>query len=100
MYNYLVDRGIPPQQIIQENRATSTNENYIYSKALLDTHFNGEPYKCVYITNRFHTYRAGKLAELNGIEASSYSAKINLTAAPQSYMRETLAIIQLWLFNR
>jgi uncharacterized SAM-binding protein YcdF (DUF218 family) len=100
MYNYLCDKGVAPQKIIMENKATSTNENYIYSKALLDEYFNGSSYKCVYVTNRFHTYRAGKLAELNGLQATSVSAPIGILSATTCYMREVLAVFQLWLFNR
>ncbi len=100
MYYYLIDKGISAESIIMENRATSTNENYIYSKQLLDDYFEGKEYKCVYITNRFHTYRAGRLAAINGINATSCGAPIGFMAAAPSYMREVLAVFQLWLFNR
>ncbi len=100
MYQYLVDKGVPAENIIKEDRATSTNENYIYSKAILDEYFNDGDYKCVYITNRFHTYRAGRLAEINGLDAASFSAPIGPSAAAPCYMREVLAVFQLWLFNR
>ena len=72
---------------------------YIYSKKILDKYFNGQPYKCAYVTNRFHTYRAGKLAELNGVNAASCSAPIGISAAATSYMRETLAVFKLWIFK-
>lgn len=100
MYHYLTKKGIPRQNIIIENKATSTNENYKFSKALLDEHFRGQAYECVYVTNRFHSYRAGRLAEINGISAKSYSAPIGPMAAAPSYMREVLAVFQLWIFNR
>lgn len=100
MYYYLTDKGIPSKNIIIEDKATSTNENYRFSKELLDKHFGENPYKCVYITNRFHSYRAGRLAEINGIDAKSYSAPIGPMAAAPSYMREVLAVFQLWIFNR
>lgn len=100
MYFYLTDKGIPPQNIIMEEKATSTNENYRFSKKLLDERFGSNSYKCVYVTNRFHSYRAGRLAEINGIDAKSYSAPIGPMAAAPSYMREVLAVFQLWIFNR
>lgn len=100
MYLYLTKKGIPSDRVIKEDKATSTNENYIYSKTILDNYFMDKSYKCVYITNRFHTYRAGRLAEINGIDAASFSAPIGPMAAAPSYMREVLAVFQLWLFNR
>lgn len=100
MYNYLVERGIPSDSILVEDKATSTNENYRYSKEILDDYFKGQPYRCVYVTNRFHCYRAGRLAEINGLEAVGLGAPIGISAAIPSYMREVLAVFQLWIFNR
>jgi uncharacterized SAM-binding protein YcdF (DUF218 family) len=100
MYLYLTENGLPSEKIILEDKATSTNENYIYSKRLLDEYFGTTDYSCTYITNRFHTYRAGKLATINGINATSYSAPIGIFSATTCYMREVLAVFQLWLFNR
>ena len=100
MYNYLTEKGIPGDKILREDRATSTNENYRYSKEILDEYFNGRPYRCVYVTNRFHCYRAGRLAEINGLDAVGLGAPIGRTSAIPSYMREVLAVFQLWIFNR
>lgn len=100
MFLYLTSLGVPDDRIIVEDKATSTNENYIYSKAILDELFGGQAYKCVYITNRFHTYRAGRLAKMNGLDASSCSAPIGPMAATTSYMREVLAVFKLWLIGR
>lgn len=100
MYNYLVERGIPSDSILVEDKATSTNENYRYSKEILDDYFKGQPYRCVYVTNRFHCYRAGRLAEINGLEAVGLGAPIGISAAIPSYMREVPAVFQLWIFNR
>ena len=100
MYNYLVERGIPSDSILVEDKATSTNENYRYSKEILDDYFKGQPYRCVYVTNRFHCYRAGRLAEINGLEAVGLGAPIGISAAIPSYMREVPAVFQLWIFNK
>lgn len=99
MYKYLVNKGIDKNKIIMEDRATSTNENYKYSKEILDG-LLGENYKTVYITNSFHSYRAGRLAELNGIDANAYSAGTSIPSLIPNYCREVLAVIQLWIFNK
>lgn len=100
MYFYLLGQGIAPSKIIKEPRATSTNENFKYSKLLLDKHFNVKSYKTVCVTNRFHAYRAEQLAKLNGLNCTTCSAPIGISAAAPSYMREVLAIFQLWIFKR
>lgn len=100
MYNYLTERGVPSDSILIEDKATSTNENYKYSKEILDDYFEGRSYSCVYVTNRFHCYRAGRLAEINGLNCVGLGAPIGPSSAVTSYMREVLAVFQLWIFNR
>ena len=99
MERYLIDNGINPERIIKEDMATSTYENFVFSKKILDDKFKDD-YKVVYITNRFHIYRAGKLAEIVGLNAEGYGAKDDIRAMSVSYLREILAIIKLWVFKR
>jgi len=99
MKKYLTEKGINAEKIIEEDKATSTNENFKYSKIILDNYFN-KSYKVAYITNDFHSYRSYKLAKLNGLNALSYNTNTNITAILPSYMREVLTLIQLWIFKR
>ena len=99
MYKYLVERGVPAESILMEDRATSTNENYRFSKEILDEKL-GENYNVVYITNSFHSYRAGELAKLNGLDARAYNARTSIPSLLPNYAREVLAVIQLWVFGR
>lgn len=99
MYKYLVERGVPAESILMEDRATSTNENYKFSKEILDEKL-GENYNVVYITNSFHSYRAGELAKLNRLDARAYNARTSIPSLLPNYSREVLAVIQLWVFGR
>ncbi len=99
MKKYLVDKGIDSNKIVEENKSTSTNENYQFSKAILDNAFDSE-YTIVYITNSFHSYRAGKLAKINGLNPRAYNAKTKIDSIIPNYAREVLAVIQLWVFGR
>lgn len=99
MERYLISKGIPKNKILKEDRATSTYENFVYSKKILDNQFK-EPYKIAYITNNFHSYRSYKLAEISGLDAYSYNAFTDLSSALPSYMREVLAVIKLWIFKK
>lgn len=98
MKKYLVENNIDPDRIIEEAKATSTNENFSYSKEILDTML-GSDYKVAYITNDFHIYRAGKLAEKYELNARGFAAKTNIHSIVPNYLRESLAIIQLWVFG-
>lgn len=75
MEQYLMMRGISREKIIKEEKATSTYENFVYSKELLNDHFSQKPYKAVIITNDFHIYRAHKIAEIVGLDCTKYHAK-------------------------
>jgi uncharacterized SAM-binding protein YcdF (DUF218 family) len=99
MYNELVKAGVDCERILKEDKATSTNENFRYSKELLDERL-GNSYTTAYITNSFHSYRAGRLAELNGIKSKPCNARTLVTSAAAAYAREVLAVIQLWIFKR
>lgn len=98
MYNYLIKNGVKAE-IIKEESSSSTNENFKFSKEILDAKL-GDNYKTAYITNDFHIYRAGKLARLNGLDAKGYAAPTEFFSIIPNYLRESLAVIQLWLFGR
>ena len=99
MYNYMTEKGIPAKNIIIEDKATSTYENFKYSKEILDKKL-GNDYRVVYITNNFHAYRAGRLARLNGLNVRSYSASPAPMSLLPCYLREVLAVLKLWIFKR
>lgn len=99
MRKYLIDKGINKYKIIEENKSTSTNENYLFSKAILDK-ILGSEYKIAYVTNSFHSYRAGELAKINGLNSRAYNAKTKIESLIPNYAREVLAVIQLWVFGR
>lgn len=98
MERYLVEKGVEPSKIIKEENSTSTYENFVYSKKILDDYFNGE-YTVAYITNKFHSYRAFNLAVNAGIPAKSFNASDEVLSALPAYLRETLAVIKLWIFK-
>ena len=99
METYLMAKGIPQDRIIKEEQATSTYENFKFSKEILDSKF-GEEYTCAYVTNEFHCYRAGKIAEQAGLSANGVSVKTEWWKLPVNYMRESLAVVKFWILDR
>lgn len=99
MEKYLLARGVDPEKIIKEEKATSTNENMRFTKEILDKHFDGE-YKSVVITNNFHIYRGVSIAKLEGLD-NVYHMHAGLrwyNMAP-CYLRESLAVLKMWVFD-
>lgn len=99
METYLVGKGISKERIIKEEKATSTYENFKYSREQLDSHFSGS-YTCVYVTNDFHLYRSGCNAKLAGIQAKGLGAYTDWYNVPASYLRESLATIKFWILKK
>lgn len=95
MKGYLMARGVDEQQIIAEDKSTSTKENFDFSRKLLDAHFAGKPYKIVYVTNDFHLMRAGFYAKKAGYEdAQGLAAPSLWYMLPNYYTREYLAVMK------
>ena len=98
MEQYLINKGIAPERIIKEEKATSTSENYRFSKEILDTRFGGS-YRAVVITNGFHVYRAVKLAEIEGMDVAAIHAPMPWYSVVPMYLREILAVLKLWILK-
>lgn len=98
MEKYLIEKGVPKEKIIKEERATSTSENFRFSKEILDEIF-GQDYRCAFISNDFHMYRAQQLARIAGLDAARYHAKIEWYTTALNYSREFLTVIKLLIFK-
>ncbi len=99
MERYLLRHGVAPEVIIREEQATSTYENFLYAKTLLDERLP-KGYKTAYTTNRFHIYRAGRLAKSAGVIASRMQADSDWITLIPDYLRECCAIIKMWMIGK
>lgn len=98
MERYLVANGIPQDRIIKEDRSTSTKENFEFSKKLLDLRFGEGQYSAAYITNGYHIYRAGLVAEDVGFNGMTHiHAETPWYTAIPNGLREVLAVMKTWL---
>lgn len=98
MERYLLKKGIPEEKIVKEQNSTSTYENCLFSKELLDKYFN-KPYKTVIITNDFHIYRAIQISKTVGLDSTHYGAKIEWYTVSVNYIRECAAVVKTWLLG-
>ena len=99
MERYLLSQGVPQERIIKEEQATSTFENFVNSKAILDNLFEGE-YETAFVSNEYHIYRASSLARIAGFDTVTHAHSNTMwyTLVP-STLRETLAVVKLWIFR-
>ena len=64
IYDYLTNRGIAPERIIMEDRATSTRENIQFSKEIIDSLGGGS---VAIVSSEYHLFRAKLMAREEGI---------------------------------
>lgn len=95
MRQYLLDHGVPADQIVLEDRSTSTEENFANSKVLLDQRLQ-PGYTVVFVTDEFHVYRAGRIAAAAGLTARHVSSRTPWYFWPANYLRETVAVVVHW----
>lgn len=93
MRDYLVQLDVPSESILLEDRSTSTVENLIFSKAILDTR-NMDTSAVGIVTTDFHMYRAKMLARRYGMSAQGESAPNVPIIVVKNTMREIVAVIK------
>ena len=92
MQRYMLSHGIDEARIIKEDRSRSTEQNFLFSKKLIDERFpNGA--RLAFVTTGFHVLRAELVAKKQGIDITGFGAKEVFYIAPNNYMREVLAIV-------
>lgn len=98
MKKFLVEKGISPDRIYTEELSESTEENLLYSKAVI--RLNGLSENIVIVTDRFHELRARIWAEKSGFK-NIYSG----CCETRSYLvmgywfREMFGLARLYVFG-
>jgi uncharacterized SAM-binding protein YcdF (DUF218 family) len=91
MRGYLVAHGVPDDIILLEDASTSTYENMLFSKALIET--DGGTSRCVFVTNDFHVFRAATYARQVGLNAAGVGCATAAWYWPSAFVREYIAIL-------
>lgn len=89
MKNYLISHSIPKNNIIEENKSSTTLENLIFSHKFIPQNI-----KTVgVITNDFHMYRVKFFVNSLGYNINPIYAKTPLKSQISMFSREALAVI-------
>ncbi|MGL4656751.1 MAG: YdcF family protein [Sarcina sp.] len=103
MRRYLVDAGIPNEQIILEDKSTSTYENFKFSKEIIETKTGKyiEDLDIKVFTNGFHCMRSYFLGKRLGYgELSTYGTSTPPSLTPYYYFREVFAFAKSIIFDK
>ena len=91
MKQYLLDKGIPEEQIIEEHRSTSTYENMKFSKEIIDR-INPDG-KVIFSTTNYHLFRSGVFARRVKMRATGIGAKTKWYFWPNASVREFVGLL-------
>lgn len=103
MQKYLIERGIPKEKIILEDKSSNTNENFKYSKEKIEEHSNKtiDKVKVKIVTTDFHALRSRIIAKRHGYsKVDNYSSTTKWYLIPINYAREGFAMVKTILFDR
>lgn len=99
MKRYLMEKGIAEDKIIMEDKSTSTITNFKYSHEIMKE-MGLKDDSVVFVTNGYHVYRAASYAKAEGLTVNHLGTDIIWYTIPMNYMREMLAVLKMWVFDR
>lgn len=95
MARYFIENGIAEARIISEDKSTTTNENFRFSRELVAE----EVKEIVVVTNDFHLYRSMVIASRNDFVPYPLAAETPWVVKGKLWAREYVAILKTWIFD-
>ena len=89
MKNYLVQNGISENNIIIENKSTSTRQNIKFSKELID--LKQRDGNIIFSTTNYHVFRSGVIANDEGIDCEGIGSTTKWYFYTNALIREFIA---------
>jgi uncharacterized SAM-binding protein YcdF (DUF218 family) len=90
MARYLIERGLPADQIIREDQSRTTEENLTYSQAIMARSVPG--YRCIIVTSNYHVFRAAIIARRLRVNGQVTGARTAGYYWPTAMLREFAAV--------
>lgn len=85
---FLVENDIPEENILTETESTTTLENMVFSRRLIDSKAN-----VAFSTSDFHVFRSGVLASSLGWNIDGIGARTKWYFWPNAFAREFIALL-------
>ncbi len=83
---------IPAETIIEENKSTTTWENLVNSKAIMDARSGVDAYRAAVVTSDYHVFRTAEYAHKIGLTADGVGSKTARYFWPTAFIREYVAV--------
>ena len=91
MKRYLMEKGIPENRILEENKSTNTLENMKFSKSKIDA--QNPNAKIAFSTTNYHVFRSGLCARRVKMRAVGIGARAKWYFWPNALVREFVGLL-------
>ena len=91
MAAYLLEKGVPQEEILPENRSQTTKENLTFSKALISE--KNQDARVAFSTSSYHVCRGGILAEEMGWSIDGMGSHTKWYFWPNAFLREFIGLL-------
>ncbi|MCM1543779.1 MAG: YdcF family protein [Ruminococcus sp.] len=88
MFEGLTALGVEKERIVLEDKSTTTAENFINAKKIIDAMQLEKTPSIAFISSEFHLLRSGIIGKLAGVEAKSIPAPSPKNLRLKNYARE------------
>lgn len=90
MAAYLIERGLPADHVVCEDRSSTTEENLRFSVEIMRA--ANPDYRCVVVTNNYHVFRAALTASETGVRGQVIGSPTAAYFWPSATIREFAAV--------
>ena len=98
MFDYLTARGISPEQLIMEPKASSTEENLKFSFEIIGSELDSSTIAVV--SSEYHLHRAKTMAKMLGVEVYGIPGRTSYPVLMINYfIREAFGMVHLKVFG-
>ena len=91
MSRYMLRLGVPREVLLPEDQSTTTMENLVFAKKLLDAR-QTTPYRCAFVTSDYHVFRTALYASHVGLIGDGVGSRTASYYFPTAFIREFIAI--------
>lgn len=100
MFDYLTKRGIAPERIIMEDKATSTKENLMFSFDIIRQRGDEPDGNVAVLSSPYHLFRAKTMCRMLDVEPAGVAGHWDYPALTASqFIREAFGMTHLWVFG-
>ena len=90
MARYLIEKGLPEDHLLREDKSRTTEENLAFSQAIMARSRPG--YRCIIVTSNYHVFRAAIIARRLRVNGQVTGARTAGYYWPSAMLREFAAV--------